>query len=86
MSVITIDCPDDLLIALGTTRDQFENEARFVLAAKLFDLGRVSSGRAAAMCGMDRATFLLSLHRVGVAAINLDDSEVEDELRHARGV
>jgi hypothetical protein len=43
------------------------------MRSKLFELGRLSSGRAAQLCGMDRVTFLLSLHRVGVAAIDLDE-------------
>ena len=36
------------------------------------------------ICGMDRVTFLLSLHRVGVAAIDLDDRELDDEFGYAR--
>jgi len=34
---------------------------------------------------MDRVPFLLSLHRAGVAAIDLDEHEIEDEVRYARG-
>ena len=60
-------------------------EAKFLLASKLYGLGRLSSGCAAAVCDMDRVTFLLSLHRVGVAAIDLDDREIDDDLRYARG-
>ena len=85
MKQITIDCPDDLLVALGTSVEQFEKEALFVLAAKLYDLGRLSSGKAARLAGMDRATFLLSLHRVGVAALDLDERDMEDEVRYAGG-
>ena len=84
MERITIDCPDDLLLALGTTADQFQEEAKFALAAKLYELGRLSSGTAARLAGMDRVTFLLSLHRVGVAALDLDQREIEDDLRYAR--
>jgi len=85
MNAITIECPDELLVALSSTREQFEQEARFVLAAKLYELGRLSSGKAAQLCGLDRVTFLLSLHRVGVAALDLDERELEEELRYARG-
>lgn len=85
MERITIDCPDDLLVALGTTAEQFAQEAKFALAAKLYELGRLSSGSAARLAGLDRVTFLLSLQRVGVPAINLDEREIEDELRYARG-
>ncbi len=83
MQQLTIEYPDDLLVALGANREQFEQEARFALAAKLFELGRLSSGAAGRLAGMDRATFLLSLHRVGVAMLDLDEREMEDERSYA---
>lgn len=82
MQQLTIEYPDDLLVALGVRAEQFEQEARFALAAKLFELGRLSSGKAARLAGMDRVTFLLSLNRVGVAMLDLDEAEMEDERRH----
>lgn len=85
MHQITIEYPDDLLVALGANREQFEQEARFTLAAKLFELGRLSSGKAARLAGLDRVTFLLSLHRVGVAMLDLDERELADERRYAGG-
>ena len=85
MNRITIDLPDDLLVALGSTAEQIEQEAKFALAAKLFEIGRLSSGKAAGLAGMDRVTFLLSLNRMGVAALDLDEGELEDEKRYARG-
>ncbi len=85
MSQITIDCPDELLVALSATPQQFEQEARLVLAAKLFEMGRLSSGRAARLAGMDRVTFLLSLQRVGVPALALDPQDLESEARYSEG-
>ena len=84
MSDITITLPESILIPTGQSREGFVQEAKFLLAAKLYELGRLSSGRAAAVCDMDRVTFLLSLHRVGVAAIDLDDRELDDEFGYAR--
>jgi len=85
MSDLTINFQESILIPTGQTRDGFVEEAKFLLASKLYELGRLSSGRAAGICGMDRVTFLLSLHRVGVAAIELDDRELDDEFGYARG-
>jgi len=85
MRTLSIEVPEDVLIPTGQTREGFIQEASFLLAAKLFELGRLSSGKAAEMCGMDRVTFLMSLHRAGVPAIDLDDREMEDEFRYARG-
>lgn len=85
MQQLTIEYPDELLVALGANREQFEQEARFTLAAKLFELGRLSSGAAARLAQMDRVTFLLSLHRVGVAMLDMDEQEMADELRYVGG-
>lgn len=85
MPQIAIDYPDELLVSLGTSAEQFEKEARFALAAKLYEQGRLSSGKAAQIAGLDRVTFLLSLQHVHVPAIDLDESELEHEARYARG-
>ena len=85
MSDIIITVPESILIPTGQSREGFIEEAKFLLASKLYELGRVSSGRAAELCGMDRVTFLLNLHRVGVAAIDLDERELDDEFGYARG-
>lgn len=83
MPQIAINYPDDLLVTLGTSADAFEKEAKFALAAKLYEQGRLSSGKAADIAGLDRVTFLISLHRTGVAAVDLDDGDMEREARYA---
>ncbi len=83
MPQIAIDYPDDLLVSLGTSADAFEKEARFALAAKLYEQGRLSSGKAAGIAGMARVTFLGNLHSAGVAAIDLDEGDMEHEARYA---
>ena len=80
---LTIEYPESLLAALSLSREDFEREARLALAAKLFEMKRISSGIAARLAGVDRATFLWSLHRFGVPAIHLDDRELMDEVRNA---
>jgi hypothetical protein len=78
---LTIEYGDDVLFSAGLTRDEFDQEARFVLAAKLYELGRLSSGQAAKLCGKGRVDFLLSLPRIGVSISNLqpEDSAAEAE-------
>ena len=85
MPKLTIELPESILIPTGQSREGFIQEAKFLLASKLYELGRLSSGRAASLCEMDRVTFLLSLHRVGVSAIDLDDRELGDDIQYARG-
>jgi len=84
MPEVRITLPEGLTEALKMTKQEFENEARLILAAKLFEMGRVSAGMAARIAGVDKVTFLHLLHKYGVPAINLKGEEVEREIEAAR--
>ncbi|HMO52113.1 MAG TPA: UPF0175 family protein [Kiritimatiellia bacterium] len=77
---LAINYGDDVLFSSGMTRDAFDREARFLLAAKLYELGRLASGPAAELCGKERVEFLLDLPKVGVSVSNLRPEDVVDEL------
>lgn len=77
---LTIEYGDDVLFSTGLTRNEFDDEARFLLAAKLYELGRLTSGQAAKLCGKGRVGFLLSLPRIGVSISNLRPEDAEAEL------
>ena len=80
---MVIEYPKRLPDALQQTRAEFEQDARMAMAAKLFEMGRLSSGTAARLAGVDRVTFLLNLHRYGVAMIDLTEEELLTDLAHA---
>ncbi len=82
---LTIEYGDEILAGLGLSPDEFAREARLLLAAKLYDLGRLSSGQAARLSGIARVDFLLALSRVGVHASNLRPGDAEAELEFAHG-
>jgi predicted HTH domain antitoxin len=69
--------------ALQQTQEDFEREAKMAMAVKLFELGKLSSGMAANLVGMARVAFLLSLHRYGVAMVDLDIAELESDSKNA---
>ena len=77
---LTIEYGEDLLFSLGLSEQQFLEEARFLLAAKLYELGRLTSGQAASLCGKGRVDFLLSLPRVGVSISNLREEDAALEV------
>ena len=52
-------------------------------AAKLYELGKLSSGRAAALAGIPRVSFLQALARYGVPIFEITEEELEQDLRHA---
>ncbi len=83
LNKIVIDYPNVLPDFLQITRVQFEQEAKMAMAAKLFEMKRLSSGVAARMIGIDRVTFLLNLHRFGVAMIDLEEEELLADIENA---
>ena len=80
----TIDYPSELPELLKLSEAELARELPFLAAAKLYEVGRLSSGKAARLAGMDRMTFLRELDRIGVPAINLRDEQIEVEIRAAR--
>lgn len=50
-----------------------------MLALKLFEVGRLSSGKAGELCGMGRVEFLLAAGRAGVPVLALDADELSAE-------
>ena len=77
---IAIDVLEKMLLAARTDERAFAKELRMLAAVKLYELGRLSSGRAAELAGMDRVEFILSLGRYRVFPL---DAELDDlEQRH----
>jgi len=84
MKKAVITYPQGMPQILKMSDVEFAEELRFLAAAKLYELGRLSSGKAAQLAGMARVEFLHALARIGVPAINLRDEEVEAEIQAAR--
>jgi predicted HTH domain antitoxin len=83
MASIQLDLPDSVLLATGQSPDEFAREAKYLLALKLFEVGRLSSGRAAELCELPRVEFLFRAGRMRVPVADLDRLELERELMDA---
>jgi len=82
-NTLSVDYPETFPDALHMSRAEFEREARLAMAAKLFETGRLSSGQAARLIGMERVAFLAELGRLRVAAIQVGAEELEGDLSAA---
>ncbi|HOC20397.1 MAG: UPF0175 family protein [Verrucomicrobia bacterium] len=79
-----ITYPEGLPQTLKLSDEQFGETLRFWAAAKAYELGRLSAGKAASLAGMERLAFLARLITVEVPAINLQDEEITAEIEAAR--
>ncbi len=80
---ITIEYPEAILSALHLSQEDFAAEFRMLAAVKLFELGRISSGRAAELAGIPRVVFLHRLANYGVPIIDLTREELEQDFANA---
>ncbi|HRQ37591.1 MAG TPA: UPF0175 family protein [Chloroflexota bacterium] len=82
-NVLTIPYPEDLLLVLKENPETFEAEAKLLLAVKLYEMGRVSTGMAAQIADMSRVAFMFALGRFGLSPIGVSPDELEQDLANA---
>lgn len=82
-NTLTIEYANDLLFTLGVSDKEFSEQAKFLLAVKLYELGKISSGQAAKLSNMDRVEFLFSLSKLGVPMSNLQTEDLQIDLDFA---
>jgi len=76
---ITIKVPERVLLAEKTDEVTFARELPILAAVKLYELGRLSSGRAAELAGMPRVEFLLTLGHYKVFPFQSELCGLEEE-------
>lgn len=78
---ITLELPDDLDLAVKTTPEELGAQIRLMAALKMFELGKLSSGKASELAGMSRVEFFEMCGRYRVSVFNYSPEELEAELR-----
>ncbi len=71
ISALQLELPDEV---------QAE-EAQFLLALELYELGRLSLGQAAKLAGYSKPTFMELLGKQGVAVFDYPAQDLEHEMR-----
>jgi predicted HTH domain antitoxin len=83
MKTIQITLPDEILISMKETPEELSREIRMAAAAKLYEIGKLSSGRAAELAGVSRVSFLQMLARYNVPIFNPTAEDLKQDLRNA---
>jgi predicted HTH domain antitoxin len=84
MNRLNIPYPPEVLAALQQKPEEFEEEARILLALKLYETGKLTTGLAAKVAGVPRAQFLFLLSQHGLSPFGEEPDELERDLEHAR--
>ena len=83
VNAVSIPYTDDILASAGMSPTELTETARLALAARLFEAGRLSMGKAARLCGRGRVDFMAELVRHGYSCVNLGPDDADDELSFA---
>lgn len=78
---LTIRYPAGLERAIRLTKEEMEQHLRLMAALKMFELGKISSGKAAELAGMSRVEFFEACGRYRVSLFNYSDDELQRELQ-----
>ena len=81
MKTLTVTFPNDFELAVSTTSEELEAQVRLMAALKMFELGKLSSGKAAELAGMSRVEFFEMCGRYRVSIFNYSPEDLESELQ-----
>ena len=84
MPQISMDIPDDLLLALREQPSEFTQEMRLLTAIHYLREKRLSLGQAARLAGMNRLDFLDALAARGIPALDLSAEDAAAEIAAAQ--
>lgn len=83
MGTLVLEIPNEILVSLKESPQEFSKDLLMFAAMKLYELGKLSSGRAAQLAGVSRVGFLQSLSRYDVPIFNLTENELKQDLNNA---
>jgi len=77
---VTIDLPDSLLKEISFGSADPEREIKFLVAVKLVEIGRISTGRAAEWLGISKPRFLQEMGRYGLSALPIEKETIKEDI------
>ena len=80
---VTVSIPEKILLAEKLDEVAFGKELRLLAAIKLYEIGRLSSGRACELAGVSKVEFLSLLGRYQVFPLVPELEDLEEVEKHA---
>ncbi len=81
MPQVIIEMPNESLMPFDGSQERTSRELRMAAAAKLYEMGRLSSGAAARLADIPRTLFLTRLAEYGINTFQFNENEWAKETR-----
>jgi len=79
----TLEYPEEILISLKEDEKHFLKEVKILAAVKLYELNRLSLGKAAELAGVDKVDFIKVLGEHKVSIFKLTKEELAKDIKNA---
>jgi predicted HTH domain antitoxin len=78
---ITIELPSDILLTLNENEKELKQDIKISLALRLYQLEKLTIGKAAQIAGLSRLEFDSVLVRNGISVSNLSNEDVFNDIQ-----
>jgi len=82
--IISIDFPNDILLALNETENELKQRIKLTLAIQLYQQQKLTIGKAAQLAGLSRLEFETILSKNRVSIFNLTEKDVLSDMEKLR--
>lgn len=83
---IPVDVPSDIFLALNTSEKDLKHHFQTLLAAKLYEEGKLTLGKACQMSGLSRFAFEKALAKLGIPTSLMAEEQVLKDLDNLKDV
>lgn len=83
MEKVVLEIPEEILVSLKESSQEFSKDILILAAVKLYELGKLSSGRATQLAGVSRVGFLQFLSRYNVPIFDLTVEKLKQDIANA---
>ncbi|MCB9033318.1 MAG: UPF0175 family protein [Chitinophagales bacterium] len=77
---ISLDLPNDILLALNESENELKKRIKLILAIQLYDLQKLTIGKAAQLSEMSRFEFEKELSNNKISISNLNEEDVLNDI------
>lgn len=78
---ISVDFPDDILLALNESENDLKKRIKITLAIQLYQLEKLTIGKATQLSGLSRFEFEKELSKNKISISNLNEQDVLSDIK-----